>query len=137
MNTLYVLYDAECELCRRSKAWLARQPAYLRLEFIPYQAPDLDVAFPGIGAFRPDREILVVSDNGDVYQGPEAWIMCLYSLRAYRVWAFRMASPALRPLVRRFVGSISLKRRGISRWLSQATDDELVDYLDQSQTPCS
>ncbi len=29
MNTLYVLYDAHCELCVRSRAWLARQPAYL------------------------------------------------------------------------------------------------------------
>ena len=30
MRKLYVLYDAHCELCRRCRAWLSNEPAFVR-----------------------------------------------------------------------------------------------------------
>ncbi len=37
MKRLYVLFDGECSLCGRCRDWLARQPAYLELYFLPFQ----------------------------------------------------------------------------------------------------
>ena len=68
MKSLYVLFDAECALCQRCRQWLARQPAFIRLIFIPLQTPDLSQRFPGIEALKPAEQLLVVSDAGAVYR---------------------------------------------------------------------
>jgi len=53
MKRLVVLFDGECALCGRCRDWLARQPAFLELEFIPFQSPEARERFPGIEALHP------------------------------------------------------------------------------------
>ena len=101
MKRLSILFDGECSLCGRCRDWLARQPAFFELEFIPFQSPEARERFPGIEALHPEEQLLVVSDEGAVYRGPQAWIMCLYALREYRAWSQRLAHPALLPWARR------------------------------------
>lgn len=43
---------------------------------------------------------MVIGDNGGVYFGDHAWIMCLYALREYRATAKRLSSPMLQVLAR-------------------------------------
>ena len=100
MKRLYVLYDGTCHVCRRCRTWLDRQPAFVPLVFIPLQSPEIACRFPGIGALHPERELVVISDTGDVWQGGSAWVMCLWALREYREWSLRLAHPALLPLAR-------------------------------------
>jgi predicted DCC family thiol-disulfide oxidoreductase YuxK len=125
VKCLYVLFDAECALCQRCRHWLARQPAYIRLEFIPLQSPELSRRFPGIEALKPSEQLLVVSDAGAVYRGASAWIMCLYALRDYREWSQRLAAPALLPWARRVCELLSQHRLSFSRALSRKTSAEI------------
>lgn len=134
MKRLYVLYDEECPLCQRCRRWLAGQPAYLELRFIPLQSPAVTCRFPGIEALGLGEELLVVSDQGAVYRGAAAWIMCLYALAEYREWSLRLAHPALLPLARRVCVLISENRLRLSRWLFQA-EPEAVRRLVHEHSP--
>ncbi len=125
MKTLHVLYDAECALCGRCRRWLERQPAFVELRFLALQSPETACRFPGIEQFHPREQLLVVSDEGAVYQGEHAWVMCLWALREYREWSQRLASPALLPFARRACELVSGHRLKISRWLGGRSDAEI------------
>jgi predicted DCC family thiol-disulfide oxidoreductase YuxK len=116
MKTLFVLYDGECALCRKCREWLSRQPAFVELRFIPMQSPEVLRRFPGIEKHGLGEDLLVVSDEGAVYRGPRAWIMCLYALVEYREWAERLSQPALLPLARQACMLVSWQRLRISKW---------------------
>lgn len=129
MKTLYVLYDDDCALCRRCRRWLGAQPAFVELRFLPLGAAETACRFPGIERFHPREQLLVVSDEGDVYQGPHAWIMCLYALREYREWSQRLASPLLLPWARRVCELVSENRLSLSAWLRRLDDTRLREEL--------
>jgi predicted DCC family thiol-disulfide oxidoreductase YuxK len=124
MKCLYILYDSECELCRRCRIWLGRQPAYVPLVFVPFQSPEAECRFPGLQSLEPGRELLVISDAGDVWQGGAAWVMCLWALAEFREWSLRLAHPALLPLARRLCEVVSASRDKISRWLIESKGHE-------------
>jgi predicted DCC family thiol-disulfide oxidoreductase YuxK len=100
MKRLYVLFDADCELCVRCRNWLAQQPTFVPLVFTAFKSDEAQRRFPGIGALKPDEQLLVISDEGAVYRGANAWIMCLWALEKYREHAQRLAHPALLPLAK-------------------------------------
>ena len=129
MKTLHVLFDAECGLCRRCCRWLQGQPAFVELKFLPLQSPEAGCRFPGIERFDPRKQLLVVSDEGAVYQGPHAWIMCLWALREYREWSQRLASPALLPWARRACELLSEHRLTLSAWFRERNDGALEKEL--------
>lgn len=129
MKRLYVLYDAECALCCRCRQWLARQPRWIELEFVPLQSPDLPRRFRGIDQLGPAEQLLVVSDTGAVYRGSHAWIMCLYALPAYRAWAQRLATPALLPWARRVCELVAQNRLNLPRLLLRQDAAELSRTL--------
>jgi predicted DCC family thiol-disulfide oxidoreductase YuxK len=124
MKRLYVLYDSECELCRRCRIWLGRQPSYVPLVFVPLQSPEAECRFPGFKALEAERELVVISDTGEVWQGGAAWVMCLWALREYREWSLRLAGATLLPLARRLCEVVSTHRLEISRWLRGVTGGE-------------
>ncbi len=115
MKCLYVLFDAECAMCVRCREWLSRQPAFVPLHFIPLQSPDLPRFFPGIDVLKPNEQLLVVGDNGAVYRGACAWIMCLWGLQEYREHALRLAEPVLLPFARIVCELLSRNRFFLSR----------------------
>src|SRR5262245_35985838 len=137
MRTLYILYDSQCEFCRRCRIWLGRQPAYIALHFLPFQSPEAECRFPGLRELQPDKEIVVISDAGEVWQGAAAWVTCLWALQEYREWAQRLAHPALLPLARRLCEILSTHRYQISRWLNRATTNEELRDLLESLPPQS
>jgi len=122
MKRLYVLFDEECALCQGCRRWLMRQRAFIELCFIPLQSPEMARRFPGLAEWDQldlREKLVVVSDEGAVYQGQYAWIMCLYALREYREWAQRLAHPALLPFARRVCETVSRNRLAISRFLKE------------------
>jgi predicted DCC family thiol-disulfide oxidoreductase YuxK len=130
MERLTVFYDERCGLCCTCRDWLTRQPTFVTLEFIPLQSPLLEQRFPGLSAWRPEQEILVVSDDGGIYRGGGAWLMCLWATQTYREWAGRLAHPALFPMVRKFCSLVSANRLTLSELLFKRKPELLAHDLD-------
>ena len=110
MNRLYGLFDAECALCVRCRNWAMRQRALVPLFFIALQSREAQERFPGIDALRPDEQLLVISDDGSVYRGAHAWVMCLWALQNFRRLAQRLAHPILLPFARKVCELLSQNR---------------------------
>jgi predicted DCC family thiol-disulfide oxidoreductase YuxK len=100
MKWLYVLYDSQCQLCIRCRDWLMKQAVFVPLVFISLRSEEVHRRFPGIEILKPDEQLLVISDDGCVYRGACAWIMCLWALQKYREHAQRLASPVLLPFAK-------------------------------------
>ena len=98
MNTLHVLYDAECPVCLRLREWLTQQAAIIPLHFLPHHAAETACRFPGVATHLTPRELTVVSDAGQVWTGLSAVVMCLFALEQHRELAERLALPNVLPL---------------------------------------
>lgn len=116
---LTVFYDRRCELCRRSRAWLETEPQRVPLRFLATDGPEarqLAPELPWLGA-----ELVVVADDGAVWIGPAAFLVCLWATERHHRWAHRLSSPTLAPLAERFLTSVSANRRRISAGLHRQT----------------
>jgi predicted DCC family thiol-disulfide oxidoreductase YuxK len=131
MHTLTLFYDARCGLCSQIRQWLRSQPAYLRLEFIPYDSPEAIKRLPAIRHLRADQEIVVMANTGEVWQGAGAWVICLWALQEYRSWSARLASPAMQAMARSVIHWISANRIGISRLLHFRSDADLTAAVER------
>ena len=110
MQSLVVLYDAQCGLCRRFKEWLATQrPAkngsggVLRFEFVAAGSADARRLYPALDHEATLREVTVVADDGSVYVGDRAWIVCLWATADHRHTAVRLSRPSMRPVAKAMV----------------------------------
>jgi predicted DCC family thiol-disulfide oxidoreductase YuxK len=135
MRRLFILYDARCGLCTWARRWLSRQPAFLEMTFVPARSEWAERLFPDLGKWSEADELIVVSDEGGVYRGGSAWIMCLYALQEYREWSERLARPMLLPLARQAFALVSKRRRDLSRWLDLASEAEMAETLRQVISP--
>ena len=135
MKMLYVLYDTNCQFCSRCQNWLEAQPAFLELKFIPAHSPEAHCQFPGIEKYESSNELIVVSDDGAVYQGPAAFIMCLYALIDFREWSMRLSSQLLLPFARQMFEIISNNRSIFSKLLRASNDDEIARLMERRPPP--
>jgi len=117
MKCLYVLFDADCQLCVRCRNWLAQEAAFVPLVFIAFQSDEAQRRFAGIHALKPGEQLLVISDEGAVYRGAHAWIMCLWALQSYREHAVRLAHPLLLPFAKAACELLSRNRFFLSHAL--------------------
>jgi predicted DCC family thiol-disulfide oxidoreductase YuxK len=115
MKTLTVLYDPVCGLCRRAHDWLAQQPKLVELRFVPCNSDEARKRYPHLDHALTTKDLTLVSDEGEVYFGPKAWLMVLWALSAYREWSYRLSSPERLPTTKRVVSLISQNRYQISR----------------------
>ena len=118
MRELTVLYDAQCGLCRRFKDWLAAQaPApdgqggVVRTRFVAAGSADARALYPELDHAATLREVTVIADDGSVYVGDRAWIVCLWTTFEHRRTAIRLATPAMRPVARAMVQAVAGLRR--------------------------
>lgn len=120
-----VLYDPECNLCRRSALWLIQQPAYIEVEVLPASSPQAVEKFGDFG--KLGDEIVVVAGDGRVWWGsPDAYLVCLWALRKWRHWSVRLAQPAFAPLATAFFKRVSTNRRAISAILGPPKCEDCV-----------
>ena len=115
MTALTVLYDPNCGLCRRAHEWIAQQRKLIELVFVPCKSEEARKLFPILDHELTTRDLTVIGNRGEVYMGPKAWLMVLWSLSQYREWSYRLASPALLPTTRNVVSLISKHRVQIGR----------------------
>jgi predicted DCC family thiol-disulfide oxidoreductase YuxK len=112
MNRLTVLYDGTCALCLRCRDFLEASRTLVPLELLScqsHEARERYGAVPWLG-----EELVVVSDEGDVWIGPAAFLVAMWSLADYREWSYRLSGPELAPLAERFFVAISSQRRRIA-----------------------
>lgn len=124
MKRLTVIYDASCGFCVRCRDWLAQQPSWVELELLWSGSPEVARRFPGLAGPGP-AELLAVSDEGEVWAGSSAWLVCLWALRGWREWSLELATPELLPFARRAFEVISASRGWLSRVLGLKPEREL------------
>src|SRR5215510_14740954 len=138
MNTLYVLYDPKCALCQRLKDWLLGQPSWLRLCVVPAGSKKAREMFPTLDQIASTNDLVVISDEGQVYLNDRAWIMAMYALEEYREWARRLTHPLLMPLAPQAFAAVSRNRYAFSQWLRVADPEALAgEFRRVSLEPCT
>ena len=131
MKALTIFYDSNCGLCRAFKQWMLGQFSHCRLEFVPYTSNLAKRLLPEIVNMDAGREIIVMNDEGDIWQGPEAWVVCLWVLKKWRGWAERMAAPALLPLAAKVCHLVSANRLTLSKLLALKVDAEVAAVCEE------
>lgn len=117
MKRLTVLYDGTCALCLRCRDFLARSRPLVPLELLACQSADARErygAVPWLG-----EELVVVSDEGDVWIGAAAFLVAMWALADYREWSYRLSGPAFAPLAERFFVALSSQRGRIAAFFDE------------------
>lgn len=113
---LTVVYDDNCELCRRCRHWLGTQPTLVEFRFLAASDPEIADLYGHLPWYR--IELMVVADTGVAWVGPEAFVMCLWATRRYRSMSYRLSGRALRPLAEKFFHTLSANRSVVSGMLT-------------------
>jgi predicted DCC family thiol-disulfide oxidoreductase YuxK len=119
MKQLTVLYDESCVICRRCAAWMSTQESYIELSYLGSRSPEAKERYgkvPWLG-----EELVVVSDLGEVWVGPAAFITALWALTEWREWSYRLSGDLFVPLAERFFAGISHNRRAIAALIHDET----------------
>ena len=123
MKKLTIFYDAQCYFCRRSTKWLRDETKFFELDFVPAGTPEAKRILSVVDS-KSEKELIVVSDEGAIYSGPNAFIMCLYALTDYRELALRLSHPVLLPLARKaFMLLSEYRSRLVWYWRLKDTTD--------------
>jgi predicted DCC family thiol-disulfide oxidoreductase YuxK len=110
VKRLTVLYDSGCSICCRARRWLADQPAHVELEFVGAGTRHARERFPDLNPEETLEDLTAVTDEGAVYRGAKAWLICLWATRRYRAMSLTLGSPALLPSARRLIEWASRNR---------------------------
>ena len=131
VKKIEVFYDGRCGMCCSFHEWIHRQERAFQIDFVPYQAERAEEVFPGIHTLDPAREMIVRVDNGEIYRGAEAWVMCLYSCANHRDMAKRLARPAMLAVAIRVCHLLAANRHGLSKVFFRREDKEVRKTLHQ------
>lgn len=134
IQQLTVLFDAQCAICRRAHIWLNQQAHIVPLTFVPLQAEDLRVRFPGIEQLALKDELTVLGPDGEYWRGVDAWLMTLWALEEWRLEAIELAQPMWRPLARRLIIELSNNRYWLSSLIERGDEENLQAAL-YDETP--
>lgn len=127
MKSITVLYDRTCDFCGRCKGWLKDQPKFVELVFLPAGTSAVRDRFPDLAGAEKVDELVAIDDEGGVYRGAAAWILCLWALKEYREWSEILASPAMMPLARGAFEVLSANRGRISRLLGPTEEESIAE----------
>jgi predicted DCC family thiol-disulfide oxidoreductase YuxK len=86
------------------------QPAIIEIVFVPVNSDEARARYPQLNHSLTLTDLTVITDEGAVYFGPKAWIMCMWALRSYNEWALRLSTPELLPTARKVFSMISQNR---------------------------
>lgn len=115
-RSLTLVFDEQCEFCRRCQRWLSGQSTHLPLHFLAAGDPAAQTRYGNRADFG--KELLVVVDDGRIWSGPDAFLMAMWATRRFRHMAHRLTRPGLAPLTERFFIAISSGRGSISSLLT-------------------
>jgi predicted DCC family thiol-disulfide oxidoreductase YuxK len=131
IRRLYVLYDWQCGICSGLRSWIQNQPAFVQFDFVPAGSPRAQRLFPTLSQGGTPSELVVITDSGAVYADNDAWILCLWGLREYRDWSYRLARGVLRPFARAAWDFLSTNRLQLASMMALKSDAEVAGELAQ------
>lgn len=129
INKIEVYYDGRCGMCCTFHEWLNKQERATEVDFIPYQSERAVEVFPEILNLDPATEMVVRTDEGEIYKGAEAWVLCLHSCKAFQGVAHRMANPMLLPLAKKTCNLLAANRHKLSGVFFKKKNNEVVAEL--------
>ena len=135
VKSIAVYYDGRCGMCCTFHEWINRQERAFEIRFIPYQSPDAEEEFPGIGTLDPAREMIVRTGEGTIYRGAEAWVWCLFSCAHHRSLARRLAKPAMLAVAVRVCRILASNRHSLSKVFFRRKDREVREVLHEMKSP--
>ncbi len=124
-----VFYDGRCGMCCSFHEWIARQPRAFAIRFVPYQSPEAERVFPGLGTLDPAREMVVRTSEGGIFRGAEAWVWCLYSCANHQETARRLAGPRLLPVAIHACRVLAANRHALSKVFFRRKDRQVREEL--------
>jgi len=86
------------------------------MELLPCQSEEAIRRYgevPWLGA-----ELVVVSDEGEVWAGPAAFLVALWALVDYREWSYWLSGDSLSQVAERFFVALSHERKWVAGWLT-------------------
>jgi predicted DCC family thiol-disulfide oxidoreductase YuxK len=105
-----VLYDGDCNFCRRTVRRLQRLDRDDRLALVPYQDREVAESFAWLSRDALEDSLHVVSPAGEVWTGARAVERLVPLLRGGRVPALIFRLPLVRPLADRVYRWIARNR---------------------------
>ncbi|MEM0967744.1 MAG: DCC1-like thiol-disulfide oxidoreductase family protein [Verrucomicrobiota bacterium] len=131
LTQITVFYDGHCGLCCSFAEFIHAQAQRFPIEFLPYQEPRAFEVFPPLDRFQPENQVIVLSREGDLYQGVSSGIICLYATRSFR----RLARWLTKPGMFRFLQSVGTflgpHRKRLSLIWFRAKEAEVAAQLHQ------
>jgi len=124
-----VFYDGRCGMCCSFHEWINRQPRAFEIRFIPYQAQDAELVFPGIGTLDPAREMVVRTSENRILRGAEAWVCCLFSCANHQQAARRLGGPGLLPVAIHACRILAANRHALSKVFFRGKDKAVRETL--------
>lgn len=132
VKCIEVFYDGRCGMCYTFIEWLERQERACELLSYDYQSSEAIEAFPDLMDYQPAKEIVVRMD-GEIYQGGEGWVCCLWSCAKYRDVAKKMNSRLLLPMAKKICHFVSKNRFGVSKLFFRKKNMEIAAEIDKNQ----
>jgi predicted DCC family thiol-disulfide oxidoreductase YuxK len=121
-SRLTIAYDPACAFCRKCHGWLAQEPAFIPLDFVPTGSPAATNRLGNYG--QAQGELVVGDDHGNVWVGPEAFVMCLWATRRWRSMSARMRPDRAASFSQTFFGFVSDHRAQLAWALPGGLDNE-------------
>lgn len=121
-QSLTILFDESCALCRRCRDWLLTQPCLVPVQLLPAGSPAARSRYASLGPWL-GKELVVVDDEGNAWVGPAAFVVCLWATARYRSVSYFLARPALAPFAERFFLFVSKRRDRFNRWAGEPDTD--------------
>ena len=107
---LTVLYDEACSVCRACRHSMESQSQLVPVTFVAARSEEARRRFPDLDHAKTVDEITVVSDDGSVFRGDDAFILCLWAMRNTRHLAEEVANGRNPWVVRALLGATGLLR---------------------------
>lgn len=93
-----IVFDDRCVFCRRCAQWLVDQRAAIPTSVVPSSSIECTRRYGAVEGYG--EEFLVIGDTGQVWTGPDAFIVALWCLAGYRTTAMRLSGPVGRQTAR-------------------------------------
>lgn len=133
-----VYYDGKCGMCCTFHEWINNQERANRIVFLPYQSEAAQKHFPTLSTLDPAREMVVRTNEGEIYRAAEAWVWCLWSCAKYRDLAQKFSSPRLLPHVQKLCHLLAANRITLSKIFFRRKNKEVAAEIHAvPDAPCT
>jgi predicted DCC family thiol-disulfide oxidoreductase YuxK len=88
-----LIYDGRCAFCRRWAERVRRWDRHQRIEWLPFQSPELPTRFPDVPIEACQQRIHLVDEHRGIYAGASAGREVLRRLPLGRLWSLPFNVP--------------------------------------------